>query len=175
MKSRIFFITYTTANIGLIAYGVMALIQPDILLKPFLEHVYQFPAGATIAITYLSGLFRLLGYFNIIPGLLGLLILYRYWVMRQGWYLKIVVASTILAYLGPVVFDNTVGRIGFFEILEHVFFVMVLISGLIMLKYADSITLQGASSASLGVTPPRKIESGLLTSKNPAIGLNKKF
>ena len=133
MKSRIFFITYTAANVGLIVYGIVALMQPAILLEPFTAHVYQFPVEAIDAVAYLSGLYRLLGYFNIIPGVLGLLILYRYWITRQGWYLKMVIAATILTYLGPVVFDNTVGRIGFFEVLEHILFGLILISGLMML------------------------------------------
>ena len=139
MKSRFFFITYAVANIGLIAYGVMALLQPGILLEPFNNHVYQFPAEATNAITYLSGLYRLLGYFNIIPGMLSLLILYRYWVRREGWYLHMVIAATSLSYLGPVVFDNTVGTIGFFEILEHVLFGLILFAGLMMIIGARHI------------------------------------
>lgn len=133
MKSRFFIITYTAANLGLIAYGIMALIRPSILLESFSAHVYQFPAEASSAIKYLSGLYRLLGYLNIIPGVIGLLILHRYWVTRQGWFLRMVIATTLLTYLGPVVFDNTVGTIGLFEILEHILFGMILFSGLLML------------------------------------------
>ncbi|MGW8143948.1 MAG: hypothetical protein ACWGN2_06100 [Anaerolineales bacterium] len=143
MKSRFFFSTYTAANLSLIAYGIMALIQPGVLLQPFSENVYQFPVEAANAITYLSGLYRLIGYFNILPGLLGLIILYRYWVTRGGWYLQLVIGTTCLAYLGPVVFDNTVGTIGFFEILEHVVFGMVLISGLIMIIGGRQNTING--------------------------------
>lgn len=138
MKSRLFFLTYTAANASLVLYGAIALIQPDTLLEPFFAHVYQFPAEASDAITYLSGLYRLLGYLNIIPGVLGLLTLHRYWVTRQKWYLRIAIAATTLAYLGPVVFDNTVGTIGFFEILEHVLFATILISGFLLLKYGDN-------------------------------------
>jgi hypothetical protein len=133
MKSHFFLITYLAANVGLIAYGILALVQPGILLEPFNTHVYQFPVEAEIPITYLSGLYRLIGYLNIIPGVLGLLILHRYWVTRLGRYLKMVIAITILTYLGPIVFDNTVGTIGFFEIFEHILFGMILISGLMML------------------------------------------
>jgi len=146
MKSRIFFFTYTAANVGLVLYGIIALIKPDTLLELFFAHVYQFPAESTHAISYLSGLYRLLGYLNIIPGALGLLILHRYWVTRQQWYLKIVIAATTLTYLGPVVFDNTVGTIGFFEILEHVIFVMMLISGIFVVKYGDKMTSQTSYS-----------------------------
>jgi hypothetical protein len=143
MKSRFFFSTYTAANLGLIAYGIIALMQPGVLLEPFSENVYQFPAEAADAITYLSGLYRLIGYFNVLPGLFGLITLYRYWVTRGGWYLQMVIGTTCLAYLGPVVFDNIVGTIGFFEILEHVVFGMVLISGLIMIVGGRQNTIKG--------------------------------
>jgi hypothetical protein len=159
MKSRLFFITYIVANMGLIVYGIMALIQPSVLLESFSTHVYQFPVEATNAITYLSGLYRLIGYFNIIPGVLGLLILHRYWLTRGEWLLKIVVASTILAYLGPVVFDNTLGTIGFFEILEHIIFVIILISGLMILTRGSRESLQRTASASPGNTLGREMES----------------
>jgi hypothetical protein len=153
MKSRIFFATYAAADVGLILYGILVLIQPDILLKPFFEHVYQFPAEANNAITYLSGLYRLLGYFNILPGVLGSLILYRYWITRGSWYLQMVFAATSLSYLGPVVFDNTVGTIGFFEILEHVLFGLVLITGLMMIIGArqNTVTSLAASSGEAGL------------------------
>jgi hypothetical protein len=166
MKSRIFFFTYVAANVGLILYGIIALIQPDVLLKPFLAHVYQFPPEAANATTYLSGLYRLLGYFNILPGVFGLLMLYRYWVTRQEWYLKVVITSTILAYLGPVVFDNTIGTIGFFEILEHVLFVLILISGFMRLRHGDREIPQGNSSK----PSQRNFISSVLRSQNPERG-----
>lgn len=134
MKTRIFFITFIVANLGLILYGALVLIKPDILLEPFLVQVYRFPTGAAQATTYLSALYRLLGYFNIIPGMVGLLFLHRYWVTRQEWYIGVVFASTSLSYIGPVVFDNTVGTIGFFEILEHVLLLLVLVVGFSMLN-----------------------------------------
>lgn len=123
MKTRdLFFITFTTANLALVLYGLLALLMPGILLGPFLLNVYQFPTEANNATTYLEALFRLLGFFNIIPGMLGLLLLYRLRDSWQTWILRIIVASTALAYIGPIVFDNTVGSIGFFEIVEHIFF-----------------------------------------------------
>ena len=167
MKTRFFFITYTIANLGLIIYGLLALIKPDILLKTFLTHVYQFPPEASYATTYLSGLYRLVGYFNIIPGVIGLLILYRYWDTRHFWYLKIVIASTILSYLGPVVFDNTVGTIGFFEKLEHIILVMILVTGFIMLRNEDKKLPQRTSRLNSGKTPPGGIKPDYIKSQIP--------
>lgn len=134
MKLRFFLITYTAANVSLILYGVLALLMPNILLKPFTEHVYEFPEGALRAITYLTALFRLIGFFNFVLGTLGLLILLRFRKTGEKWSLKIVIASTILAYVGPIVFDNTVGNIGFFEIVELILFVLMVLFGSIMLR-----------------------------------------
>lgn len=134
MRSRIFVITLAVANLSLILYGVSAIVEPGILLEPFSAHVYQFPAEATGATNYLAALYRLIGYFNIVPGVFGLILLSRYWATRQAWYARLVVASTALTYVGPVVFDNTAGTIGFFEILEHVLFALVLIVGFSTLR-----------------------------------------
>jgi len=134
MKLRFSLITYTAANAGLILYGALVLLMPNIILQPFSEHVYQFPEGAFRVVTYLAALFRLIGFFNFILGTLGLLILRRYKESGQKWYLKIVMASTILAYVGPIVFDNTVGNIGFFEIVEDILLVLMIIFGPIMLR-----------------------------------------
>jgi len=48
--------------------------------------------------------------------------------------LRLVIALTALSYIGPVVFDNTVGTIGFFEILEHIIFTLIVIVGFVMFK-----------------------------------------
>lgn len=133
MKSPLFFITYATANLSLVAYGAFAILMPSILLDPFTRHVYQFPVEAARAVDYLAALFRLLGFFNLVLGILNLLLLWRFTVGPQTWLLRMVIASSLLSYVGPIVFDNTVGSIGFFEILEHILFVAMLVSGLIVL------------------------------------------
>lgn len=139
MRSRLFFITYTAANASLVLYGVFALIMPSILLEPFLLNVYQFPDDAVGATTYLAALFRLLGFFNLTLGALGLLLLHRYKITRQAWIVKSVIAVTVLSYVGPIIFDNTVGNIGFFEIVEHILFVLAAILGISILRDRDTI------------------------------------
>jgi hypothetical protein len=137
VSSGLFFLTYIAGNLGLVVYGVMALLMPSVLLEPFTLHVYQFPSEAIAATTYLAALFRLLGFLNAILGLFGLLLLRRYRVDRQTWILRLVIAVSLLAYVGPIVFDNTVGTIGFFEIVEHVLFALMLLSGAMMLRARD--------------------------------------
>lgn len=143
MRPRVFFITYFAANVSLILYGALALVQPGILLEISPVGVYQFPLEAH---NYLVGLYRLLGYFNIVPGLFGLLVLYRFRNFPSIWYVNVVVASTLLSFLGPITFDNTVGTIGFFEILEHILFLIILISGISMLVQGKDLTPQSPSS-----------------------------
>jgi len=138
-KSQLFFVIYATANVGLILYGLLAVINPSVLLESFSEHIYRFPAEATRATAYLAALFRLIGYFNLVLGALGLLILHRYRVTVHEWALKIVIASTSLAYIGPIVFDNTVGSIGVFEVVEHILFGLVVIFGLLKWKSQEAL------------------------------------
>jgi hypothetical protein len=138
MRSRFFYITYAAGNLGLIVYGVMALLMPSILLEPFTLHVYQFPDEAATATTYLAALFRLLGFLNVILGFFGLLLLQRYRIEHQTWILRLVIVLSLLAYVGAIVFDNTVGTIGFFEIVEHILFVLMVLSGAMMLRARDA-------------------------------------
>lgn len=133
-KTRAFFIVYGTANACLIIYGMLALIMPGILMEFFSTYVYQFPENAIKAIPHLSALFRLLGFLNLILGILGVLLLWRYRKSHQAWLVYIIITFSILSYLGPLIFDNTVGNIGVFEIVEHVIFVAMVITGITMLR-----------------------------------------
>ncbi len=133
MRSRIFFITYIAANLSLVAYGVLVLVSPAMLVDSFMQRVYAFPPVATDAVAYLAGLFRLLGFFNLILGSLGLLLLWQVARGRARWIVNVVIASSLLAYLGPIVFDNTVGNVGVFEIIELALFIAMLLSGIVML------------------------------------------
>jgi len=137
MRSHFFFIAYVVANLSLVAYGILALLNPGILLDSFSLYVYQFPDEATAAVDYLAALFRLLGFFSLIPGILGLILLRQYRISRQTWILQGVITSSLLAYLGPIVFDNTVGSIGLFELIEHILFVAMILSGVIMLRVPE--------------------------------------
>lgn len=121
------------ANLGLILYGVLALLNPQVLTDSFSARVYQFPSEASAALAYLAALFRLLGFFNMLVGILGLWLLWRHWRNPQSWLGRTVITVSLLAYLAPVIFDNTVGHIGLFEILEHILFVAMLAVGMLYL------------------------------------------
>jgi hypothetical protein len=128
-RVRFFFAAYVLANLGLILYGVSVLWAPDMLLESFSVHVYRFPADASSAVSYLAALFRLLAFFDLVLGIVGLLLLRYLRATRQRWVQRLAMVSTILAYLGPIVFDNTVDQIGVAEIAEHVLFALILLAG----------------------------------------------
>jgi hypothetical protein len=118
------------ANLGLLFYGLLALLNPQILTDSFSAHVYQFPPDASIAQTYLAALFRLLGFFNLLMGSLGLWLLLRHHLNPQPWLERTVMTVSLLAYLAAVIFDNTVGQISYFEIVEHLLFAAMLVVGI---------------------------------------------
>ncbi len=123
---RIFYGTFGSANLGLILYGLLALLNPQILTDSFSARVYQFPLEASAALAYLTALLRLLGFFNLLAGGLGLWLMWQNWCNPQPWLERTVITVSLLAYLAPVIFDNTVGHIGFFEIVEHLLFAAML-------------------------------------------------
>lgn len=131
-KTRVFFVVYGIANASLIMYGLLALITPNILMESFSAHVYLFPENAVKAASYFSALFRLLGFLNLILGMAGSLLLWQYRIKQQAWIAYTAIAITNLSYLGPIIFDNTAGNIGSFEVIEHIIFAAMILSGLVM-------------------------------------------
>ena len=125
-KTRLFYGTFGVANLGLVLYGLLALVNPQVLTDSFSVRVYPFPPDASAALAYLAALFRLLGFFNLLVGSLGLWLLWRHRLDPQSWLMRTAIAVSLLAYLAPVIFDNTVGHIGFFEIVEHIFLAAML-------------------------------------------------
>lgn len=128
-RLRLFYGTFGAANLGLVLYGLLALLNPQVLTDSFTTHVYRFPAESSFALTYLAALFRLLGFFNLLVGSLGQWLLWKHWRNPQPWLERTVMTVSLLAYLAPVIFDNTVGHIGFFEILEHLLLAAMLAVG----------------------------------------------
>jgi hypothetical protein len=64
-------------------------------------------------------------------GGLGLRLLWKNWHSPQPWLARTGMTVSLLAYLAPVIFDNTAGHIGSFEILEHLLFAAMLAVGIL--------------------------------------------
>jgi len=128
-NSRFFYTVYSAANLGLVLYGLLALLNPQFLTDTFSTHVFRFPPDASGALIYLAALYRLLGFFNLLVGSLGLFLLWRHWRTPQPWVRLTAISLSLLAYLAPIIFDNTVGSIGIFEVIEHILFVAMVAAG----------------------------------------------
>jgi hypothetical protein len=138
-KHRIFFFTFGIANAGLFLYGILALVNPGVLVHSFSLYVYQFPDEAFEAVNYLAALYRLLGFFNLLLGGLSFVLLWQFRISRQTWILLTIMITSLLSYLGPIMFDNISGHIGTFEIIEHILFIAMILSGIIMMRGQESV------------------------------------
>lgn len=119
-KQRIVTLVFALANLGLMVYGWIALLVPSTLMDSYTANVYAFPAEATAAIQYQNELFRLIGFFNLLLGLAGTIVLWR-WTVNQGtWKLRSMCTLTGLAYLGQVLFDQLAGKVSVYEVIEYI-------------------------------------------------------
>jgi hypothetical protein len=129
VRLKSFIVVSVVASAGLVGYGLAALLVPRILFDVFTSRVYAFPPTAIRAIAYQSGLYRLLGYFNLLVGTIGFTLLARWRSLRDPWLLRLLLALVVFAYAGPVVFDVTVGVVGPAEVFEIAILVALLITG----------------------------------------------
>ncbi|MHA1950157.1 MAG: hypothetical protein ACXAAO_08665 [Candidatus Thorarchaeota archaeon] len=125
-------------TLGLIAYGIMTIINPQVLSAGFHRFTnvdweqYQI-VNVEIA-SYIILLWRLIGIFNLMAGLVLTMIVWKWMQLGNKWSWIALFIGTILAYLGPMITDLIVGSIEVFEIIEFTLFglfviVMLLVSG----------------------------------------------
>lgn len=128
-------VLYVT-TISLVAYGIMAIIMPEILasgFQRFTSHDWmQFQVDNSLAASYIILLWRLIGVFNLMAGLALTLIVWKWLYLGNKWSWIALFTGTILAYLGPMITDLTVGSIEIFEVIEFVLFGLFLITMLLV-------------------------------------------
>ncbi|MFW9849667.1 MAG: hypothetical protein ACFFF4_11020 [Candidatus Thorarchaeota archaeon] len=123
-------------TIGLLAYGLMTIFVPEVLAAGFERFVdqdwVQFQSGNDVIASYIVLLWRLIGIFNLMAGIVLSLMVWKW--MKQGnrWSWIAIFVGTILAYLGPMITDLTVGSIEIFEIIEFSLFAIFVIVMLIV-------------------------------------------
>ena len=133
---RIFFLTFGLANLGLILYGLLVLIFPENSMDAYFGLVYLYPEDILFSTRFLSAVFRLLALYNLILGGVGSVLLWQYRTHKQPWMAYTVIGLTLLAYLGPIIFTDTFGEVGAYEVMEHALFLLMLASGISMWKGA---------------------------------------
>ncbi len=128
-------ILYLT-TLGLVVYGVLAIITPEVLSTGFQKFTaqdwMQFQVDGNLTAAYILLLWRLIGIFNLMAGLVLTLIVWKWLKFGSKWSWIALFIGTILAYLGPMITDLTVRSIEIFEIIEFAFFGLFLTTMLIV-------------------------------------------
>jgi hypothetical protein len=128
-------VLYVT-TLGLAAYGVMAVFMPEVLAAGFNTFTGQdwslFQTGNSVVAAYIILLWRLIGIFNLMAGVVLTLIVWRWLQVGNKWSWIALLSGTVLAYLGPIITDLTVRSIEIFEMIEFVIFGLFLITMLLV-------------------------------------------
>ncbi len=123
-------------TIGLAAYGIMAIVTPEVLAAGFQRFTDldwpQFQSDNSLAAAYIILLWRLIGIFNLMAGLALTMIAWKWLQQGNKWSWIALFTGTILAYLGPMITDLTVGSIEVFEIIEFTLFGLFVITMLLV-------------------------------------------
>ncbi|MFW9767207.1 MAG: hypothetical protein ACFFF9_14680 [Candidatus Thorarchaeota archaeon] len=128
-------VLYVT-TLGLAVYGVMAMINPEVLAAGFHTFTDQdwllFQTGNSVVAAYIVLLWRLIGIFNLMAGVVLSFIVWKWLKFGNSWSWITLFTGTILAYLGPIITDLTVQSIEIFEVIEFALFGLFLITMLLM-------------------------------------------
>lgn len=112
------------AGLGILVYGVSASLDPNVLTAGFETYTDAtwdgFAASNGQAADFILMGFRLLGVFNFAMGftLIAITVMAFRHAERWAWWALLV--GNTLAIGGPIVYDQAVGYIGPYEVLEYV-------------------------------------------------------
>ncbi len=113
-----------TVDVGIVVYGLMAAWNPSVLTAGFETYTgtvwAEFAAREELAADFIVHGFRLLGIFNVAIGLTLVIVAATAFRHAQWWSWSVLLIGNTLAFGGPIVYDQVVGAIGVFEILEYV-------------------------------------------------------
>ena len=138
---RVAWVLILIADVGLLAWGVMAAAFPDHLLgpggKPILPAGYEGFTGGSwsalvdalpMAAAYIEVVFRMYGVFNAVFGLTAIAITMTAFRRGDGWAWWTLLVSNTIAYVSAMTYDRIVHAIGPFEALEYVGLAVVYIA-----------------------------------------------
>lgn len=117
-------IAIVVADLGVLMYGVLALLSPDQLVDGYEGYTDQpwSALGAANADTpdFILLLFRLLGAYNAAFAILAIAIAVTAFRRGERWAWWALLGGNTIAFLAPMTYDQIVGAIGPFEVLEFV-------------------------------------------------------
>jgi uncharacterized membrane protein len=129
---RVAWILILLANIGLLAWGVMAALAPEHLLGPgsvpILNAEYEGFTGyswleladtSPMTAVFTTILFRMYGTFNVAFALMAIAIAATAFRRGDRWAWWALLVGNTLAFVSVMTYDKTVGAIGPFEMTEY--------------------------------------------------------
>lgn len=113
-------------TLGLAAYGMMAIFNPEVLAGGFNRFTKQdwnqFQTGGHLVAAYIALLWRLIGAFNLAAGLTLTFVIWKWLQPGHKWAWMTLLLGNLIAYLSPMALDITVRSIEFFEVIEFLLF-----------------------------------------------------
>lgn len=113
-------------TLGLVAYGMMAILYPEVLASGFNRFTKldwaQFQIDRDVIAAYITLLWRLIGGFNLAVGFTLTLIVWKWMQPGRPWAWTTLLLGTLMAYLSPMTLDLTVKSIEVFEVIEFLMF-----------------------------------------------------
>ncbi len=112
------------AEVGVLVYGVMAAVAPSALVPGYESYSsrtwLELVAADTQTAAFILLLFRLLGAYNVAFAVLAIAIAATAFRRGEAWAWWALLAGNTLGFGAPMVYDQIVGEIGVFEMLEFV-------------------------------------------------------
>jgi hypothetical protein len=113
-------------TLGLVVYGAMAILMPEVLAAGFNTFTGQdwltYQSGNGVVAGYIVLLWRLIGIFNLMAGVALTLIVWKWFRKGNRWSWIVLFTGTVLAYLGSIITDLTVQSVEIFEMIEFALF-----------------------------------------------------
>lgn len=116
--------TILVVEIGILVWGIMALINPNVLTEgyeTFTDRSWEAFANADPeAADFVLAGFRLVGLFNFAVAATLMAVAAMAFRNGQPWAWWTLLAGSTMAISGPIIYDQYVGYIGPYEVLEYV-------------------------------------------------------
>ena len=122
-------IAVAIAEFAIAAWGVLAIVDPEILGAGFETHTGEswrlFSVREAAAASFMTIAFRLIGALSVVAGVLLVSVAVTGFRNGERWAWWTLLIGNTMAFGAPMIYDRAVGFIGIFEALEYVALLVV--------------------------------------------------